>query len=98
MTKRLLGIMLGIVMVGLLATPAQAQTTLKACVNGNNGNMRLASGPADCRRPEFFVQWSVEGPQGVQGKLGPQGDQGVQGKLGPQGPQGVQGMNGRTHR
>ena len=76
MTKRLLGIMLGIVMVGLLATPAQAQTTLGACINGNNGNMRLASGPADCRNREVFVQWNVEGPQGVQGKLGPPGGPG----------------------
>ena len=99
MTKTLLGIMLGIVMVGLLAIPAQAQApaTLGACVNANNGNMRLASGPSGCRNPEVFVQWNVEGiqgAQGVQGKLGEQGEQGAQGKMGPQGAQGVQGKIG----
>ena len=100
MTKTLLGIMLGIVMVGLLAIPAQAQApaTLGACVNANNGNMRLASGPSGCRNPEVFVQWNVEGiqgAQGVQGKLGEQGEQGAQGKMqGKLGAQGVQGKIG----
>ena len=36
----------------------------------------------------------LPGPQGVQGKLGPQGDQGVQGKLGATGAQGAQGKLG----
>ena len=99
MTKTLLGIMLGIVMVGLLAIPAQAQApaTLGACVNANNGNMRLASGPSGCRNPEVFVQWNVEGiqgAQGVQGKLGEQGEQGAQGVQGRLGAQGVQGRLG----
>ena len=101
MTKTLLGIMLGIVMVGLLAIPAQAQApaTLGACVNANNGNMRLASGPSGCRNPEVFVQWNVEGiqgAQGVQGKLGEQGEQGAQGVQGRLGAQGVQGRLGRA--
>lgn len=34
------------------------------------------------------------GPQGIQGKLGPQGDQGAQGKIGPQGIQGETGAQG----
>ena len=36
----------------------------------------------------------LEGPQGPQGKIGPQGDQGPQGKIGAQGDQGPQGKIG----
>jgi microcystin-dependent protein len=92
--------------IGLLAVPipAQAQvTTLGACVNNQSGNMRLASGPADCRGPEVFVQWNVQGVQGekgdkgdpgIQGPPGPKGDQGEQGVPGPKGDQGDQGIQG----
>ena len=80
--------------IGLLAVPVSARaqlTTLGACVNNQSGNMRLASGPADCRGPEVFVQWNV---QGVQGEKGDKGDPGIQGPPGPKGDQGEQGVPG----
>jgi microcystin-dependent protein len=80
--------------IGFLAVPipARAQVvTLGACVNNQSGNMRLASGPNNCRGPEVFVQWNV---QGVQGEKGEKGDPGIQGPPGPKGDQGEQGVPG----
>lgn len=75
----------------VLTTPAasaQSSSTLGACVNRTNGNMRLAASAAQCRTPETFVQWNVVGPEG------PQGAQGETGPAGPTGPQGPQGETG----
>ena len=61
-----------------------------------------ASGPADCKGQEVFVQWSVQGAQGPTGPTGPQGVQGIQGATGAkgdqgdQGAQGIQGLTGAT--
>jgi microcystin-dependent protein len=89
--------------------PAPTPEKLGACVNNRSGNMRLASRPSDCRRPEIFVQWNVQGapgeqgeqgipgpagPQGPKGDKGDQGDQGVQGPPGPRGEQGEPGPPG----
>ena len=101
-------VMLGIATAGFLATPspARAQLTLGACVNNNNGNLHLASGPSDCKGQEVFVQWNVQGvpgptgptglqgPQGIQGPTGAKGDQGLMGATGIQGPTGLQGIPG----
>ena len=92
--------------IGFLAVPISARAqvlTLGACVNNRSGNMRLAAGAGDCRGPEVFVQWTVQGTQGekgdkgdpgIQGPPGPKGDQGVQGVPGPKGDQGDQGIQG----
>lgn len=54
---------------------------------------------------QFISGGSIQGPQGVQGPIGPQGVQGIQGEQGPQGiqgeqgpvgPQGIQGETGET--
>jgi len=88
--------MLGIIAVGLLAAPrsTHAQGTLGACVNNQNGSMRLASGPSACKGPEVFVQWNVQGVQGPQGLQGPQGPEGPKGDTGDKGEQGVKGERG----
>src|SRR5436190_23510641 len=90
-----LAMIVGIASAGFLAasSPTAAQTTLGACVNNQNGNMHLASGPSACKGQEVFVQWSV---QGAQGPTGPQGVPGVQGPTGAQGDQGVAGIQGPT--
>jgi len=90
--------LLGIATAGFLAasSPAAAQQTLGACVNNQSGNMRLASGPSECRGQEVFVQWSVQGAQGPTGPTGPQGIPGVQGPTGATGDQGVPGIQGPT--
>ena len=85
-------------------TPVPAPTsTLSACYNVRNGNIRLVGGPADCREGERFAQWNVTGPQwpqgpagpaGANGLTGPQGPQGAQGEAGPMGPAGPSGLHG----
>lgn len=107
MTSTRVAVMLGII-VWFFAAPLSARgqvLTLGACVNSQSGNMRLASGPGDCRGAEMFVQWNVQGLQGEkgepgdpgpQGPPGPKGDQGEQGVQGPKGDQGDQGIQGAT--
>lgn len=79
---------------------SSSTTTLGACVNRTNGNMRLAASAAQCRNPETFVQWSVTGPEGPQGEQGPAGPMGpagadaADGAIGPVGPQGETGPAG----
>jgi len=85
---------MAVVGLALMAPSAFAQSsssTLGACVNRTNGNMRLVAGAAECRNPESYVQWNVtgpEGPQGAQGAPGPVGPVGPQGDVGPVGPAG----------
>jgi len=67
------------------STALQGQSTLGACVNGSNGNMRLASGPAACRNPETYVQWNVQGPAGAAGAPGEPGVPGAPGEPGQPG-------------
>jgi len=79
------------------ASAQSATSTLGACVNRSNGNMRLAASAAQCRTPETFVEWNVVGPQGetgAMGETGPAGPTGPTGSEGPQGPQGAQGEMG----
>lgn len=105
MTSTRLAVTLGVI-VWFFAAPLSARAqilTLGACVNSQSGNMRLASGPGNCRGAEVFVQWNVQGVQGekgdkgdpgIQGPPGPKGDQGEQGVQGPKGDQGDQGIQG----
>jgi hypothetical protein len=62
-----------------------ATSTLQACANGTNGNLRLVSSPSDCRTNETAVSWNVVGPQGEQGPPGAAGKDGVDGKDGANG-------------
>ena len=59
-----------------------APTTLSACVNPGNGNMRLVTDSSQCHANESFVTWNVTGP------AGPPGSPGSPGPPGPPGPPG----------
>jgi hypothetical protein len=44
-----------------------------ACANRTNGQMRLASSPGDCKKPEIALSWNQAGPEGPEGPPGPPG-------------------------
>jgi hypothetical protein len=67
--------------VTVLAAPPPS--TIQACYNDTNGNLRLVNGPSDCRNHENPVSWNVAGAAGPQGPAGPQGTQGPPGPAGP---------------
>src|SRR5438105_15209075 len=84
------------------ASGASSTSTLTACVNQTNGNMRLVGSASECRQHESAVTWNVEGqagptgPTGPTGAQGPQGPTGATGATGPQGAQGPTGPQGAT--
>ena len=59
-----------------------ATSTLQACANNTNGNLRLVAGASDCRTNETAVSWNVIGPAG---KDGVDGKNGIDGKDGANG-------------
>jgi hypothetical protein len=71
-----------------------ASSTLTACVNQTNGNMRLVGSASDCRRHESAVSWNAEGMAGPTGPTGPQGPTGATGATGQQGAPGADGVSG----
>lgn len=71
-------------------------STLTACVNDTNGNMRLVGSAGDCRQHESAVTWNAEGQTGTTGPTGPTGPQGPTGATGATGPQGPTGAQGPT--
>ncbi len=78
------------------SSSGSASSTLTACVNETNGNMRLVGSASDCRQHETAVTWNVEGQAGATGPTGPTGAQGPQGPTGATGPTGPQGAQGPT--
>jgi hypothetical protein len=73
---------------------APPPSTIQACYNDTNGNLRLVNSPSDCRNHENSISWNVAGAPGPQGPAGPQGPQGPAGSAGAQGPQGDTGPQG----
>ncbi len=75
------------VLIGFLCAPlpnASADPGLiYACVQQGSNQVRIVSGPGQCRKPETQVTWSIQGP------VGPAGPQGPKGETGPAGPLGV---------
>lgn len=71
-----------------------ATSTLQACANGTNGDLRLVSSPSDCRTNETAVSWNVVGPPGPQGEQGLPGKDGAPGTDGAPGKDGVDGKDG----
>lgn len=59
-----------------------ASSTLTACVNDTNGNMRLVASAGECRQHESAVTWNAEGTAGPTGPTGPQGPTGAAGVSG----------------
>lgn len=82
---------------GLAYTAASTPATLiHACMNGNNGNVRIVAGKHDCRKSETPLSWNQQGIRGEAGPTGPQGEKGDTGDTGPTGPQGQAGERGPT--
>jgi len=73
----------------LAASGASTTQTINACVKAN-GDVRLVSAAANCRRDETAISWNTVGPAGPQGL---QGIAGRDGQTGPQGPAGASGSN-----
>jgi hypothetical protein len=74
----------------------RAEGVINACVKKPGGRVRVVSGPAQCRRGEQPVFWSVQGPRGVTGPAGPTGTAGPAGVAGPRGAEGPAGPAGPT--
>jgi type VI secretion system secreted protein Hcp len=89
---------LAVLLVGIASTYAWARTqdssTLRACVDTDDGQMRLVADGAACKKKERLVTWNVTGPAGAPGAAGAQGAAGRDGRDGVQGPQGVAGPAG----
>ena len=53
------------------STNNNSSNVIYACANRTNGQMRLASGPQDCKQHETALSWNQIGPQGPGGPQGP---------------------------
>jgi len=75
-------------MISSLALAAKPQPpvptgVIYGCYQKVNGQLRIVSGPTQCRPSELSISWNIVGPQGPQGPAGPQGPQGPAGPPGP---------------
>ena len=52
---------------------APVPSTIQACYNNANGNLRRVNSASDCRYHETPISWSIVGPAGPQGPAGPPG-------------------------
>jgi DNA-binding beta-propeller fold protein YncE len=92
MTRWCWGSLLVVVLiVGCAVDAAAQQGMVYGCVQQGSQQVRIVSGPGQCRGPETQVVWSIQGPTGPQG---PKGDPGLQGAVGPAGPAGPEGPPG----
>jgi hypothetical protein len=82
---------LTIAVVFLLVPPVSQGSTLSLCKNKTNGDLRLVTGPADCRHSEIFVSIDISGSTGPAGPPGPAGPVGKTGPIGPTGATGPAG-------
>jgi type VI secretion system secreted protein Hcp len=73
----------------IAASGASTTQTINACVKAD-GDIRLVSAAANCRRDETAISWNTVGPAGAQGA---QGVDGRDGQTGPQGPAGASAAN-----
>jgi hypothetical protein len=58
-------------------------TTVQACYNNTNGDLRRVNSAADCKNHETSISWNTAGPPGPAGSPGPAGPQGPAGPAGP---------------
>src|SRR4051812_50210135 len=76
-------------LVIVLSALSHAQTsTISACYNTTNGQMRYVNSPAACRGGENLVTWNSQGPKGDKGDKGDPGPKGDKGDTGNPGPAG----------
>lgn len=93
------GILVGVLLVAGASTigATTASKLIQACVNRNNGELRIVASSRSCRNSEVLLSWNQQGPAGPagpQGKTGPAGPAGAQGATGPAGSQGATGPQG----
>src|SRR6266404_5854241 len=50
---------------------APPPSTIQACYNDTNGELRRVNSPSDCRNHETSISWNIAGPQGPAGPTGP---------------------------
>jgi len=83
----LLSLLLCLCLLGMVALvnayAAPPPSTIQACYNDTNGNLRLVGGPGDCRNHELSISWNMSGPAGPPGPAGPAGPPGPPGPPGP---------------
>jgi len=97
---RAAGIAGGFVVALALAPISADAQQISACVNNNDGTIRIVAQNTTCRNNEHLLAWNVAGPAGPVGPAGATGAQGPAGATGPQGPagpvapQGLQGLTG----
>ena len=72
---------------GVALASQDTGTTITACVDGTNGNVRITA--QDCRQTEQPLSWNQVGP------AGPQGPAGADGPAGPAGQDGIDGVDGQ---
>ena len=65
-----------VVALGLAPISAQGQQIF-ACVNNNNGQIRIVAQNATCPGSDTKIVWNVAGPPGPQGLMGPAGPTGA---------------------
>ncbi len=86
--------------VAYARTPADAGSTIRACVHGgggrDGGRVRIISSTSNCRSDERLLVWNAQGPQGNIGPAGPAGAQGDPGPAGAPGADGLPGSDGAT--
>jgi len=58
---------------------APAATTIQACYDNANGNLRRVTSANQCRHNETPISWNIAGPAGPRGPAGPQGPAGAPG-------------------
>src|SRR5712692_4075467 len=68
--------------VGAIRIP-DANGVIHGCYSEQNGDLRIVTGPEDCRKSEVAIALNQVGPQGQQGATGPQGPKGDPGAQGP---------------
>lgn len=61
---------------------AAGDNTIHACVQKASGAFYQQTAAGDCRPGDQTVEWSITGPQGIQGIQGPPGPKGDQGPPG----------------
>lgn len=102
-SRLMIGVLESLVVVTVLTLslaglPSRAEAAvINACVNRENGLVRIVAPGTPCRRSENAMAWHNTGPTGdpgPPGATGPAGPAGSQGSAGPQGPVGPEGPAG----
>jgi hypothetical protein len=91
-------IILAIILVSSVVTAVAEEnnTVYYACVDQNNGSIKMIDAQAECKDKEMKISWNQVGPKGDKGDIGAVGPQGEKGNIGPQGPKGDKGDTGET--